>query len=277
MQALINGFTLLSTINLTWINTWLFNPRGQKKSPALKSSLWTYPIVGLTIGVLSTSGGLVFSLLPVKIPIFFVVIVIILLNLKLTGAMHFDALSDTVDGLQGGGTKKQRLKIMTDSNVGSFGAIAIAIAIVCYFQILSSVLVNPYLSISVIVLGAVGSRTAMAVVQGTTLNARKTGLLASIKQPSKIANSIQVISALVICFLIIFTLTNLLASLIALGIILFMSLIARMFFIRKIGGITGDCLGATQLVCEITLMFVFYVLIYNYPLNFILNTIQLFN
>jgi adenosylcobinamide-GDP ribazoletransferase len=233
--------------------------------------------VGIVIGAISVSGGLLFTTLPIKIPIFFVAIVIILLNLKLTGAMHFDALGDTVDGLFGGGDKKQRLKIMKDSNVGSFATVGITLAILAYFQILSSVLVNPYLTISVIILGAVGSRTTMAVVQAMTRNAKKTGLLSAIEQPKKWVKITQGLVALAICFATIFTITNLSASFIAIGIILFISLIARVFFISKLDGITGDCLGAIQIISEIILMFVFYTLIYNYPLEFILNTIQLFN
>jgi adenosylcobinamide-GDP ribazoletransferase len=87
---------------------------------------WTFPIAGLLVGL---AGTLVYWLairLNVAPPS--AAALTLATTLLLTGAMHEDGLADTADGL-GGRTREQKLEIMRDSRIGTFGACALAISL----------------------------------------------------------------------------------------------------------------------------------------------------
>ena len=81
-----------------------------------------FPTVGWLIGIFSAGLYLSFEIVfPKTIAVIFSLLITILL----TGAFHEDGLIDTVDGLGGGWSKDQKLEIMKDSRIGTYGAIAL--------------------------------------------------------------------------------------------------------------------------------------------------------
>ena len=168
----------------------------------------------------------------------------------LTGALHLDGLADTFDGLAGGLTKEDRLRIMQDSSAGSFGVIAIVLTLLLKFsflqqlpgeRLLPALLYSPLLS-----------RWSMVVLMYFTPYARKTQSLGKpfveLIGKKQLALSSALTVAAGFLYPQIFFLTLLLP-------VILLTALLRWFFLQKIGGITGDCLGATNELLEIAVLF----------------------
>lgn len=89
------------------------------------SARW-FPLVGALLGAIYAA---VASLLTPLCPPLVTAVLIVSLDALLTGAMHFDGLADTADGFGGGHTRDDVLRIMRDHAIGSYGACALMLAI----------------------------------------------------------------------------------------------------------------------------------------------------
>lgn len=90
-----------------------------------RSERW-FPLVGALLGCIY--GGAVWLCAPYFSPLV-VAILICALDAWLTGAMHLDGLADTADGFGGGSSREDVLRIMRDHAIGSYGAVAVVLAI----------------------------------------------------------------------------------------------------------------------------------------------------
>jgi cobalamin 5'-phosphate synthase/cobalamin synthase len=90
-----------------------------------RSARW-FPLVGALLGVIYAA---VAAALTPLCPPLVTAVLIVLLDALLTGAMHFDGLADTADGFGGGRTSDDVLRIMRDHAIGSYGACALTLAI----------------------------------------------------------------------------------------------------------------------------------------------------
>ena len=217
------------------------------------AAAWAYPVVGLIVGVIALAVGWVIQTLGASAPItaFFVLLSMIVT----TGAMHEDGLADCADGFWGGWTFARRLEIMKDSQVGSYGAIALAMSLFLRWYALTLMIDKGALVAGVLV-AAVMSRAAMVVVMYQLPNARKSGLSAQTGRPG----GVTTIAALVI---------GLAAAILAPDIsfvwLIFWAVLATIgagwIAHSKIGGQTGDVLGATQQGVEITILVAFDMMI----------------
>ncbi|MEW5975433.1 MAG: adenosylcobinamide-GDP ribazoletransferase [Acidobacteriota bacterium] len=211
-----------------------------------RSSRW-FPLVGLLVGLIETAVvyGLLF-LFPASV----VAVLTLAVEALVTGALHFDGLADMADGFGGGTTREQVLRIMKDHAVGSYGAIAlillIALKIVALVRLIELHQVLPYLLVA-------------------TVLARWTPVLQSVWLPyarvpeEREANQQKVISEEVNRW--DFFLATLLAVAISttlMGwqvlkcwlVILLISGVVGYLCRRRIGGVTGDTLGANIQLCE---------------------------
>src|SRR4051794_11796155 len=94
---------------------------------ALRSSTWAYPVVGAVVGGL---GGLAYWLLDaLTLPASVCAIATIAAMAMLTGAFHEDGLADTADGFGAATTRQKKLEIMRDHCVGTYGVIALSVAL----------------------------------------------------------------------------------------------------------------------------------------------------
>jgi cobalamin 5'-phosphate synthase/cobalamin synthase len=90
-----------------------------------RSARW-FPLVGALLGTVYAAVAILFS--PLFPPLVTAVLVVAL-DAVLTGAMHFDALADTADGFGAGRMRDDVLRIMRDHSIGSYGACALMLAI----------------------------------------------------------------------------------------------------------------------------------------------------
>ena len=207
---------------------------------------WAYPLAGLAVTALAAlpAGGL----LALGVPPLLAALVFVATQVALTGAMHEDGLADSADGLWGGWERKRRLEIMKDSHIGSYGVIALILSLAARVLALGALLAQSGWLWSLLAV-AMLSRAAMPALMAALPHARDTGLShAQGRAPRDTALTAAALAAL---GALLFTGgTGIALSLLAALSALACAAIAR----SKIGGQTGDILGATQQVTEIALL-----------------------
>jgi adenosylcobinamide-GDP ribazoletransferase len=206
-------------------------------------AVWAFPLAGLAVtlpAALVASAALALGLpTPLAAGLF------ILVQVMLTGAMHEDGLADCTDGFWGGFDPKRRLDIMKDSQIGSYGVLALILGIGLRWQGIALLMEQGHVW-SLLAL-ALLSRAMMPVLMHWLANARQSGLSQSVGRPSRraVGLGLGLASGLSLpllgagCFVVVAML-----CLMTLGF----GHLAR----AKIGGQTGDVLGACQQLCEIT-------------------------
>ncbi|SFR35592.1 cobalamin-5'-phosphate synthase [Yoonia tamlensis] len=209
------------------------------------AAAWAYPLAGAVVGVILATfvAVLTWGGLPVGI----VAALVIAANVIITGAMHEDGLADCADGFWGGWDVARRLEIMKDSHIGVYGVLALGLSLLIRWLGVSALIALDIYWAGLIAI-AVLSRGGMVVLMALMKNARDTGLSKSVGRPS----ATTALIAAGISLLIAGSLGQFALIIAATLAVLACGLIAR----AKIGGQTGDVLGATQQITEITLLLV---------------------
>jgi adenosylcobinamide-GDP ribazoletransferase len=206
-------------------------------------SAWAWPLVGAVLGACGAalaSGALWLGVTPGV-----TAVLVLALGAMLTGGLHEDGLSDTADGLFGGWTRDRRLEIMKDSRVGSYGVLALVLVTLARWSALTALLVYGDHWAALVATGAI-SRAPMALVMALLPNARGSGLSHATGRP---APGVAVVALGLATGLALAVLgwSALGPLVVAAGIMVVLSVVA----LRKIGGQTGDILGALQQLVEV--------------------------
>ena len=210
-------------------------------SVALERAIRYFPAIGLIVGGIA---ALFFVLSSFVWPKTLAVLAAITIAIYLTGAIHEDGWSDTVDGFGGGWKKEQILTIMRDSCIGSFGTVALTMLLLTRFFALLEI---DLLQVPVaLIAGHAFSRLCATCVLSTLDYARPEG------KAKPFSNRL---SAGELTFAIVTTLPPLLLlplqqSLTGAAFALAATVWLARMFKRRIGGYTGDGLGATQQLAE---------------------------
>lgn len=207
-------------------------------------SVWCWPLVGLFLAGLALVPAMLVNYLTENTMIFAIVAVASMV--LLTGAMHEDGMADCADGFGGGVERSRKLDIMRDSQIGTYGVVALILCLSLRLTLLYTA-ANIGLAATFLLCTAVMSRAAMPIVMRVLPPARDNGLGKGAGQPGRLPMVIGFIIAIAIVGVlagITATLAVLLGTIIAIFIV---ALVARW----QIGGQTGDVLGATQLSAEL--------------------------
>jgi len=209
----------------------------------LARSVWFFPLVGLFLGGLLTAldAGLT-GLLP-ALP---AGAIVVLASILLTGGLHVDGLADTADGFMSSRPRERILEIMRDSRTGPMGVAAVVSVIVLKVALLSSV-TGP-LRGPAILLTAVAGRSAMVIVMALFPYARQVGLGSVFMQNRSILQAVWGVVFLFSACWVLAGSAGILAGLGALAVTVLTGFASH----RKIGGVTGDTLGATCEIVELT-------------------------
>jgi len=217
------------------------------RAELLADAAWAFPLVGAGIGGVAAFAFLLAQLLGLgDWP---AAILAVLATVVLTGALHEDGIADTADGLIGGHDRDQRLAIMRDSRHGTFGVVAIVLSLLLRTAALAGIGEAVYAGLALIAAHA-ASRSALPLAMRALVPARADGLGAAAGRPR---------TSLAIAALAIGLLVTLAAIGPARGAIAFGLAGAAMFALgvlarRRIGGYTGDVLGAFQQIGEIVML-----------------------
>ena len=200
-----------------------------------------FPLVGIGVGLVAAG---VFTVAARGLPSLIAALLSLVATLLLTGALHEDGLADTCDGLFGGRTRDDALRIMRDSRIGAFGVLGLGVVVGAKVAILAA-LPSPFWAI---VASHAVSRFWMVATAAALPYARPAGMARGVAAPSGLELGISGGIAL--------------AALLPVGpnfggALLYSTLIAVATIVwvrRQIGGYTGDILGAVQVLTETSVL-----------------------
>ncbi|MEJ6403534.1 adenosylcobinamide-GDP ribazoletransferase [Yoonia sp. 2307UL14-13] len=214
---------------------------------------WAYPLAGLVVGVMVAA---VASLAVwMGVPGGVAAALALATSVIITGAMHEDGLADSADGLWGGWDRDRRLEIMKDSRIGVYGVSALMLSFLIRWLALAP-FVTAGLHWPVILTVAMVSRTGMVGVMALLQHARDDGLSRSVGRPSPATALIAILIAAVPAVYFWNVGIIMIACVVALT-----TLVCALIAKAKIGGQTGDILGATQQMVEMAVLLTLLVLI----------------
>lgn len=169
-----------------------------------------------------------------------------------TGALHEDGLADLADGLGGGTDRAKSLAIMRDSRLGSYGALVLFLALALRVGALATLLDRTGLAAATaVVLAAALSRVAALLPMVLLPPARSDGLAAAVGRPGQATLVIAVVSALLLAVLAVPLGLGAVAVIAMMLLAGLASLAVTGLAARRLGGQTGDVIGACQQAAEI--------------------------
>ena len=220
-------------------------PGGAGGERPLSASAIGFPLAGLVVGALTS---LVWAAAAALLPALPAAGLAIAAGLVLTGALHEDGLSDCADGLGGGHTRERALEIMRDSRIGAFGAAALIVTIALRWTALGEL--SLYDGIWALLIAHSVSRASILPALAFSSYARREGLGSTVSEG--ISGS-QLAIALAISLLLAILFGGI-AGVIAAVLGFATALLALKYLEARLGGYTGDGLGAMQQVAEIAIM-----------------------
>lgn len=207
-----------------------------------------FPLVGCVVAAIAAA---VYSAAALVLPAPVAAALSTAASIYLTGAFHEDGFADTCDGLGGGMTRARALEIMKDSRVGAYGAIGIVCMLATKLSALAAL--PPAQVVAALFLAHPLSRLAASSLIWKLEYVRGEGKAKPLAQQMTttefaIASAAALLPAALLLAAGWTTLSTLLGTLLA-------ALLATLWlghkFVRRLGGYTGDCLGALQQVAEV--------------------------
>lgn len=203
-----------------------------------------FPVVGMIVG--GIGAGIFWSaslILPSSVAILLSMVATILI----TGAFHEDGFADVCDGFGGGWNKERVLHIMKDSHIGAYGVIGMIMLLALKFTILSE---TPDKMIPIALVVCHTLSRLMAVMTMHALKYVRDDESSKSKSVTKNINAVDLLIALILAAGVMYLFDSWWYALVP-GAMLFAKLCLDIWFRIRIGGYTGDCLGAIQQVTEV--------------------------
>jgi adenosylcobinamide-GDP ribazoletransferase len=208
-------------------------------------SMYLFPVIGALQGlILLFSWFLLSTLLPETVATAILILILVLTN----GGLHLDGFADTVDGLAGGKTPEERLRIMKDSSTGAIGVVfVVLILLIKYLALLEM----PYeAKARAIVAFPIIGRWAMVPLAAWLPYARPEGGLGAAFAGCGRGVLLKATAVTAVIAALLFGLFSL-ALIGAIGVMVYLS---SRFFRRKVGGVTGDVFGFHSEAAEVTFL-----------------------
>lgn len=205
----------------------------------IRRGLVFFPLIGALVGGLAALALVAFS---VVLPWPVAVIATLAVEARLTGAFHEDAVADFCDALGGGWTREQVLEIMKDSRVGSYGALGLGLAVALRVSGLMALSSAAIAAAVLVIAGAVGRLIILFVMAMVPPIAGRDGLSKDVGQAAgwgTVAAGLALVSPVLLLGLALDPLAMSGACLILAGFLFWY----RAMLLRRLGGVTGDCLG----------------------------------
>ncbi|MBS1181368.1 MAG: cobS 1 [Proteobacteria bacterium] len=214
--------------------------------PELPRAAAMIPLAGFLIALPAALVGLASS--AAGLPDLLVGLLVVAVLVAPTGALHEDGLADSADGLVGGATVDKRLLIMKDSRIGTFGGLALILATLIRASAYGALFAHPAAGVFAVLGGGALSRLAMTALWAALPNARPDGLAARLGQPD--ARTVAIGAGLTLLLLSPLAVLTGAPTLLGIAFAGLAALAFGAFAREKIGGQTGDILGATQVLSE---------------------------
>ena len=198
-----------------------------------------FPAIGAALGAVT---GVVLSLFEPHLGAPIASLIALTILLLLTGALHEDGLADVADACRAGRSRETILRILKDSRIGTYGTLALIASFLLRWQALSRMRVNPVLGLIAALALSRTALVALAVVSPPVGDGLGASFIRDLPRPS--AYGAILLGALLALLAAHFS------GLIMIGFTALITAGARSYFLRRIGGVNGDCLGATCQIVE---------------------------
>lgn len=210
-----------------------------------------FPVAGLVIAIVP---ALLLLLLPSGDPLVVSLIALALMT-AITGALHEDGLADAADGLGGGRDKEHALAIMKDSRTGSYGVVALILSFGLRAASLAALVRSePATATLALIATAAVSRAVLVAHWRALPSARENGVAAGAGLPEDSARNLALIIGVAVAIVLVVPVLGVPKVLLS----LILTAAAGFGFTRlvrkKLGGHTGDTIGATQQISEIVML-----------------------
>lgn len=214
-----------------------------------RSTTW-FPLVGVIVGLIGAGAGLVG--LAWWNP-WVAAVAAVAATVRITGAFHEDALADACDGFGGGWTIEQVLVIMKDSRIGSYGAIGLLLVTTMRVMALAMIAARsaPAFVAALVAGHVLGRWSSLPLIH---LLRYVSDADTSKSKPFAASVTVARLSVASLCTALVVTALYADAVVIAvlLGAACLVTALLGRYFRRRIGGMTGDCLGAANQAVEVT-------------------------
>ncbi len=224
--------------------------------PPMRDAVWAFPVVGLVVGAIGAV-VLAFALWLGIMPAVAAGLALIAHTLA-TGALHEDGLADVADGFGGGQTRARKLEIMRDSRIGSYGTLALILAVGMRWQTIAYIAaVNPVAAVCSLVAVSGISRAGLPAMMVALPAARPDGLGRSAAGGDWTGAAI---AAMIGAVAVVAALGPMAAVAVAVTVAIVLAAFGTLAM-RQIGGQTGDVLGAAQQLSDVAAWVVLSALI----------------
>ena len=223
-------------------------PGGPPVAP-LSEAMRAFPLAGCIIG--AAVGVTLVGLAATGLPNLAAAGLALAVLALLTGGLHEDGLADTADGFGGGHTRDDKLAIMRDSHIGTYGVMALALGFIIKTACLASLTESAFAAV-IALLAATGaiSRALIVWLMASTPPARNNGLAHGAGQPSDFTARTALLAGGVIGLVLLLPTLGLVPALVVMGAGALTAALFRYLAMRQIGGHTGDVCGALQFLTE---------------------------
>ncbi|MFH1379525.1 MAG: adenosylcobinamide-GDP ribazoletransferase [bacterium] len=238
IQGFFEAVQFLTVCSIT--NTKKYNIKN------IKTGLIFFPVVGLLLGlILAGINQLLRFYVDQRL---FTAAIVVFALVILTRGIHLDGLADTFDGIIGGWDTKSRLNIMRDPHIGVWGILSL-LGVILFKIIALSTLPETQLNISII-LSCIISRFVLIFVMKTFPYARTKGKAKVFYDGIKP----RVFYTTLIISLALSFLIGSFKGIMLLASSMIFAYIAGKYISKKIGGVTGDTLGAISELTEVLVL-----------------------
>lgn len=212
----------------------------------LRRATYYFPVVAWLITLLLV---FIYSLVSTIFPQSICIILLIFCGVLVTGALHEDGLADFCDAVGVMGSHEQKIEAMKDSTLGSFGVIALIIAIGAKF-----VFLNEQLNIMVALMVCVSLSRLFAftfLISGEYIKTQ------SSKSETFVGvNRTLFIAVLCLCLIPLYFLLDWQSAVLLILVLFVLRVWLISLFKKHVGGVNGDCMGAAQQVSELVILLV---------------------
>lgn len=208
-----------------------------------------FPLVGAIIGAIQIIVFYIFQSAARESDLRAVLaaILVVIGGAFITGALHFDGLADMADGFGGGRDKESVLRIMRDSLIGSYGATALILILLLKVTAIA-VLIGEGNAVRFLILAPVLARWTSVPVGKFMPYARKEGGLG--QSITDFVGWTELLGATFIALFFAFLILDWKQTVAVFTVIGLLTALNALWSWRKIGGVTGDTMGANTEICE---------------------------
>jgi adenosylcobinamide-GDP ribazoletransferase len=217
------------------------------KPDSLSRATKFFPLVGLVVG----SGAVVLQkLLRFHMNPSLLALVVLIYLVLITGSLHEDGIADAADGFGGGRSREQILAIFRDSRIGSYGATALVLSLLARYLLLASLPLEHFAAY--VISSQVLCRWSSLPLSYFLSPAREQD-----GQGARIAKLTSLASLIFGSIFGLAVVTTALRRSAAAPVLvaIFIVVMSGWFYARELGGVTGDCFGATSQLTEIAVYF----------------------